>query len=337
MHRETAPSPGVIPRVSPTVPTAEAVSNRQATSGRLSSRLMARPLMKNRSTYIITMAAALRTASSPIFRPKHVVSSFLRNTDSTVRTMTATVVVFRPPAVDPGDPPMSMHRIMTACPPALIPFRSTVLKPAVRSVTDWNRLGSPRRDAGRALISKKKNHKKGSRTSRAEVVSTILLCIRYCLKRMPWSFTSFHTRKPMPPTVIKRITVTLTRTLPENPVREENGPRIPIRSKPALQKAETEWNTAYQMPLPHPNSGMKAGSSSKAPESSITKAAMMMNRVRRTIPPTWGADMDSRMTLRCIRPMRRPEMNERDNAAVTTPMPPIWIRVRITACPKADQ
>ena len=36
-------------------------------------------------------------------------------------------------------------------------------------------------------------------------------------------------------------------------------------------------------------------------------------------------------------PIRRPDTKESESAAVTTPMPPIWIRNRMTACPKGDQ
>ena len=57
----------------------------------------------------------------------------------------------------------------------------------------------------------------------------------------------------------------------------------------------------------------------------------MMKPVRRTMPPTFGAEMASCMVLRCLRPMRRPEMMVMATASVTTPMPPIWMSVRMTA------
>ena len=49
------------------------------------------------------------------------------------------VVVFIPPAVDPGEPPMSIKTIMSIWPASVIFVRSAVLKPAVLGVTDWNR------------------------------------------------------------------------------------------------------------------------------------------------------------------------------------------------------
>ena len=48
--------------------------------------------------------------------PKHSVSSFLRKTAMEESTSTAIVVVFIPPAVDPGDPPISIRKTLMACP-----------------------------------------------------------------------------------------------------------------------------------------------------------------------------------------------------------------------------
>ena len=46
------------------------------------------------------------------------------------------VVVFMPPAVEPGDPPISISRIITDFDVGVIAVRSAVLKPAVLVVTD---------------------------------------------------------------------------------------------------------------------------------------------------------------------------------------------------------
>lgn len=56
------PRVGVIPSVSPTVPTADAVSNRQSRSGRCSMELMAIPPIKNKMIYKATMVAAFLMA-----------------------------------------------------------------------------------------------------------------------------------------------------------------------------------------------------------------------------------------------------------------------------------
>ena len=51
---------------------------------------------------------------------------------------------------------------------------------------------------------------------------------------------SLQVKKPMPPVMIRAQTVRFILILEENPVSEEKAPCSPIRSKPALQKADTE-------------------------------------------------------------------------------------------------
>ena len=64
-------------------------------------------------------------------------TSFLRlNTVIAERNRTAKVAVFIPPAVEPGEPPISIRMIIMAVPDSSIAARSVVLKPAVRVVTD---------------------------------------------------------------------------------------------------------------------------------------------------------------------------------------------------------
>ena len=77
--------------------------------------------------------------------------------------------------------------------------------------------------------------------------------------------------------------------------------------------------------------------SSAAPISSISRVVLRMKPVILTMPPTWWAEIASCMVLRCIRPIFLPEIIVTVTATVTTPMPPIWISIRITAWPKADQ
>ena len=141
------------------------------------------------------------------------------------------------------------------------------------------------------------------------------------MKRKRWVAMSCQVRKPSPPTTISNMTATFNSGSPTKPVREEKGACTPIRSKPALQKAETEWNTAYQSPL-GPMRGQKSRASTTAPAASMAKAVFRMKSVMRTMPPTWGAEMDSCMTQRCFKPMRLPENMKMASAMVTTPMPP---------------
>ena len=67
--RETIPSDGVIPRVSPTVPMAEAVSNMQVIMGSFSITVMTTPPVRKSATYIVTIAIALRMTLSAMLLP----------------------------------------------------------------------------------------------------------------------------------------------------------------------------------------------------------------------------------------------------------------------------
>ena len=127
---------GVIPSVNPTVPTADAVSYRQADSGRLSYALIKTAPPKNSTRYIVRMVAAVLTALQSTLRPKNWALSRWRKVAVALAIKTASVVVFMPPAVEPGEPPMSIKRIITPCDAPDIADRFTVLKPAVLGVTD---------------------------------------------------------------------------------------------------------------------------------------------------------------------------------------------------------
>ena len=112
-----------------------------------------------------------------------------------------------------------------------------------------------------------------------------LLCIRYRRNRKPWVLTSSQVRKPMPPTTMRAQTVSVTPRLPEKAVREEKAPVLaPMMSNPALQKADTEWKTAIQIPAA-PYRPQNQGSSSSAPRSSVKKAMRNRNPVSFTMPP----------------------------------------------------
>ena len=86
--------------------------------------------------YSIRIVAALRTVSSSIRRPKQRIVSRRLKTDMAEKNSTASVVVFMPPAVEPGEPPVSISRMMMKRPTSLSFVKSRVLKPAVLGVTD---------------------------------------------------------------------------------------------------------------------------------------------------------------------------------------------------------
>ena len=132
------PSSGVIPRVSPTVPTADAVSKRQVSRGRPSIPEIRHPPVRNRNRYMTRTAAAVRTVSSEILRPNILGCALLRNTELSDARRTARVVTLMPPAVEPGAPPVSMRKIIRSLPFSLSTERSRVLKPAVLGVTAFD-------------------------------------------------------------------------------------------------------------------------------------------------------------------------------------------------------
>ena len=109
-------SVGVIPNDNPTVAMAEDVSKRQVKNGRSSIVLKAKAPPNERHRYKKNMAPAAFTASSITLLPKHWASPFLLNTAKAESTRTAIVVVFIPPAVDPGDPPTSINNTVIASP-----------------------------------------------------------------------------------------------------------------------------------------------------------------------------------------------------------------------------
>lgn len=100
---------------------------------------MASPPPKNRTRYIIIMVAACETVSLEIRRLKKWGSDLRRNTAKALASNTARVVVFMPPAVEPGEPPISIKMVIRDWPVSLIAVRSAVLKPAVLGVTAWNK------------------------------------------------------------------------------------------------------------------------------------------------------------------------------------------------------
>ena len=126
----------MIPRVSPTVPTAEAVSYRQTDSGNPSARLIVMPPAKNSETYITAIVAAFLIALPSSRLPKASVCSLRRKVEDTLIIYTANVVVCIPPAGDPGELPMNIRNIITAFDGPVMADKSAVLKPAVRVVTD---------------------------------------------------------------------------------------------------------------------------------------------------------------------------------------------------------
>lgn len=131
---ETRLSEGVIPNDKPTVPIAETVSKMQAPIGSPSAMLITAAPIIDRIRYINKSVAAFLIVSSSILLPNSCALFFLRKTEKAPEKRTAIVVVFMPPAVDPGDPPISIKTISSTLPVPDREEKDAVLKPAVLGV-----------------------------------------------------------------------------------------------------------------------------------------------------------------------------------------------------------
>ena len=118
---------------------ADAVSHRQIPMGSPSATLMTKAPPRNSVTYMRKMADACFALSAATLRPNSLALSCRRNTANAVVNITATVVTFIPPAVEPGAPPISISVMVSAWPGPSSSDRGTVLYPAVRGVTAANR------------------------------------------------------------------------------------------------------------------------------------------------------------------------------------------------------
>ena len=78
--------------------------------------LIRTPPPKNSVTYINSIVAAFFIVSSSMLRPRISVSFFWLKIDFTFANNTATVVVFIPPAVEPGAPPINIRKIVIPTP-----------------------------------------------------------------------------------------------------------------------------------------------------------------------------------------------------------------------------
>ena len=92
--------------------------------------------MRKNRIYKKNTATACFIVSSAILLLNAEASPRLLKTDIDVMITTANVVIFMPPAVDPGAPPTSISPVIIAMPVSDIFVRSAVLNPAVLGVTD---------------------------------------------------------------------------------------------------------------------------------------------------------------------------------------------------------
>ena len=127
------------------------------------------------------------------------------------------------------------------------------------------------------------------------------------------------------------MTVQFTSGSPTKAASDCPGVSWPIRSNPALQKAETAWNTLYHSPSQKPNSGTNRTASSTAPAPSSTNVPVSARRTMRTTPPSCPDAIASESSMRSFRPIRRPAASAMSAAKDMNPSPPSWISSSRTA------
>ena len=126
------------------------------------------------------MHEAVRVRFSSNLRPK--ISMFLRRrkVDLILAINTKNVVVLRPPAVEPVEPPMSIKKIITNLPASVIRGRLAVFIPAVLALTDWKKQDSSLLPAVYPLYigplySRAKSTKAPRKTRIVDILKTTLL------------------------------------------------------------------------------------------------------------------------------------------------------------------
>ncbi len=159
-----------------------------------------------------------------------------------------------PPAQEPGPAPMNIRAMSTMRLASLRAAMSTLLKPAVRAITDWKKEVIARSKPSPTLCSlpARKNSMQKISTVPATIRNRLVLTTRR-LKRLkrctgapnlpPLSRprNSRSTPKPMPPRMTLPAITRLTTGSSRKGIRLSG-----LRAKPALQKEETAWKTALK-------------------------------------------------------------------------------------------
>ncbi len=190
------------------------------------------------------------------------------------------MLVFIPPAVPPGEPPTSIQAIESTIAGAPKAAKSSELKPAVRSVTDWNRDAShfdPSSSGASVRPASNPRNRSIPATIRNAVVASAARCSQSkgersrVVARRPSRISS---TKPRPPSTISAAITRLVGTSATRPVSDA----FPLNSeKPALQNADTAWNAAQ------PPRVTASGTSSRQAQNRAAAPAASIARVTPTI------------------------------------------------------
>ena len=112
------------------------------------------------------------------------------------------------------------------------------------------------------------------------------------------------------------------------------GESSPKMSKPALQKADTEWNTPHRSAVVKPYFGQNQQVRIRAPAASMHRLPMRTVRWSFTTPFISFSDSAWAMIIRCFKPTFRRNRKITNVAADIKPRPPISMSISSTAWPK---
>ena len=133
---ESTPREGVMPRLTPTVPIAETVSNRTDMNPAVSAAQMINVPVSAINRYAAKMASACVTSSGCKRRFPILISFLPRNAATIPIIITANVLTLIPPAVEPELPPININTTVNRYPLSESSAGSVVEKPAVRAVAE---------------------------------------------------------------------------------------------------------------------------------------------------------------------------------------------------------
>jgi hypothetical protein len=113
----------------------------------------------------------------------------------------------------------------------------------------------------------------------------------------------------------------------------------PVRSKPALLKAETEWNRPHQVAVNGSRPSMRnAPVRTRKPAPSAMAVKSATRTTSELVRPSSAVPVEACTSIRSRSPVRRPRSVRSMNVdAVMKPRPPIWNRRRIATWPKGLQ
>src|SRR3989338_10995793 len=212
-----------------------------------------------------------------------------------VLAATKIVVVLTPPPVPPGEEPMNMSAPIIASVSVPKPARGSVANPDVLATAEWNTAAiaaSGGLMSFSALFFSSAKNATEPTTRSITVIAMATFVWRLSLYRLFFSFcsNSFITMNPMPPTIVRIMTVALTTGLLIELARLLKPPN---RSNPALLNAEVAWKIPYFAAVAVPMPDFHVRNSTNAPSASNRATNAIVRFANLYTSPIDGRFIDS--------------------------------------------